>query len=864
MSCKSTRNFILLLLAFILLGVAYTWPVTKYFNTSVPHTRYTETGEHVSGMVQGDHLQVYYRFWLFGEVASGKIKLYQDKYEFNLGEDDQRTVVFYFMPFPLIFFPFWLFSHSAAYNAVVLSTFPLTGLAMYLLMMHYTKNRFASFLSAVIFTIGPYRLITLLSAHPTGFAFFFLPLMVYLVEKMLAGRSMKYSWLAGLVFLALTDNDLHILYLTSIILPFFFLKHLVRIDRKRFFNELWGYIKVVLPFASIAIVAGFFLVYRLNLLDAKAIGTGRTLTEILNFTPHLSDAFRRTNFQQARYVYLGFSSTALVAVVSLMMFKRSFSSVDDRKYFIRLAGFLFLLFFSYMLAFGLRFPVSAVYRFFYEHVPKYSSMRQSSKLMSLATFALSVCAGLSFAYLAKRYSKKAVAIIGAIVLCAVLVDYWPSGPAGTSVLKSDYKAYQEVFDGNEFQRVVNVPIWPGDSSWESMYLYYATVYRTVMINGYSPAEPGDYKENIFDPLKGLNAGQLSRGEYDKLKSLDLDYLIFHQEAFPQKVCIFPAQYALNNLKRSPYIKLLSDHSPITVFKILDESELPEEKIEFISSPVGAVYEGEYFRYDLNDESIEKFEDEKLSKGKGLALSGERQKAWSRRRTTPAGHYSLTARVNSGEDAAGLTLSVVKSKDKSVVSSSIFNINTAKQYENISIEFELDRAAMINFVVEKEEGEELMLDWFYLKFADQHDPIVRYEIEEMFHMGNTAPVEGASGGSALYLDRIDPKTSVVNGPCRLLQPGAYEISVAAALTDSIAAEQDPVIFVDILDGKGFGRKPGRRLVERQTINAGDFSERRLFQKFNYEVIVDRPVFINVELIHCGWQVYLDYIMITRKN
>ena len=53
--------------ALLLLGVAFTWPLARHLATDVLYTHRAHPGYERVPIAQGDHLQLLYLFWLFGD-----------------------------------------------------------------------------------------------------------------------------------------------------------------------------------------------------------------------------------------------------------------------------------------------------------------------------------------------------------------------------------------------------------------------------------------------------------------------------------------------------------------------------------------------------------------------------------------------------------------------------------------------------------------------------------------------------------------------------------------------------------------------------------------------------------------------------
>jgi hypothetical protein len=477
--------------------------------------------------------------------------------------------------------------------------------------------------------------------------------------------------------------------------------------------------------------------------------------------------------------------------------------------------------------------------------------------MILSSFALSVAAGLGFAYLRRVFPGGKVTALLFAFLAVMLVEQSPlfGKSAGISLLPKEVKAYESAFLKDPEAKVINIPLWPGSDAWSSHYQYYTTLYRTVMVNGYSAVVPPEYFETVFLPLLSLNAGQIQDSQYALLRQMGIEYLILHEESFPQKVCIFPPQYALENLLRSPFLELVSSEPPVSIFRILERVMPPPEEIEFPSSVTGVVLRGRNLR------GGDVVSDAKTSAGKALRLGGEeKSRIVVSRRTTPAGTYALTLRVRT-EGVASFKVSVFADADKTRIASETFTLDTGGEYRTLSMDFSLPEAMRIISQIDKPRGSAIVLEWTYLRFADQSDPLFAFEFEEIYHFGNARPYPGASGGQAVRLSPSDPLGQVTRGPYRLYEAGNYTLSVALSLEGRETLKGDETVAAVTLfnDNDGMTRE-GRALrgvvLEEQRIAAADFTGREGFRSFTYPFALDRPTILSLHVTHFGHTLDLD--------
>ena len=198
---------------FTLLGAVYTYPVVRYLATGIPYVRFPTPGAEVKWMEPGDSLQLYYWFWLLKDNLTGGSPLFSNPYEFAVTPVlPAQRYGFYQFPLSLLFVLLSPLGGAVAYNASLILSFPLAGLATYLLVRLYTDRRGAAVVAALVFALAPFRLGQLLGGHSNGFLFFFVPLTLYCYERGLRGHGWAFGLLSGLCLGSLALTDFHLLY----------------------------------------------------------------------------------------------------------------------------------------------------------------------------------------------------------------------------------------------------------------------------------------------------------------------------------------------------------------------------------------------------------------------------------------------------------------------------------------------------------------------------------------------------------------------------------------------------------------------------------------------------------------------------
>lgn len=212
---SSKKEIIFVAILMFIMGLVFTYPLILHFNSAIPYAHFSDG--YIPVLKTGDHIQLYYWFWLLTDNFFGESSLFSNPYEFNMigKQAPQRFAMF---PFSLLFLIFKPFGNIFAYNATVILSFVLAGIFMYLLVKFYTESKTAALFSTLIFTLAPFRLSQLFGSHINGFIFFFFPLIFYLLEVALQRYSVLHSIFAGIFIFILSSLEPHLIYYLFILL----------------------------------------------------------------------------------------------------------------------------------------------------------------------------------------------------------------------------------------------------------------------------------------------------------------------------------------------------------------------------------------------------------------------------------------------------------------------------------------------------------------------------------------------------------------------------------------------------------------------------------------------------------------------
>jgi hypothetical protein len=205
----------------LVLGVAVTHPLGLHFTTGLPYTHSPARGQEVVERHPGDYLQYYYHLWLLRDGVLGSTPLLRDPYEFAWGgpQPGWRT---YFLPISLAYLALTPLGPFGAYNAFVILSYGLAGLAMFLLARSLLGGA-PALVAAAIFAFAPYRHAVLLGGHPAGSAFFLVPLAFWAADRAFATAHWGWSVTAGAALLSLALVEPQFFYFVALALPVFLL-----------------------------------------------------------------------------------------------------------------------------------------------------------------------------------------------------------------------------------------------------------------------------------------------------------------------------------------------------------------------------------------------------------------------------------------------------------------------------------------------------------------------------------------------------------------------------------------------------------------------------------------------------------------
>lgn len=772
-----TTQLLLIFLFFAFLGVIYSWPLALHLFDAIPYSYDQNPTYKTAFMFQGDHLQALYHFMLLKDAALGYIDWFTNPYEFAT-VSQPPIMSTYFLPLSIICLPFLFISETLAYNIFIILAMGAGGLAMYLWAKELTGSSMAGFFAGIVFNVAPLRLVELFGGHPAGHAIFLFPLSLYFFDRAVKEKSLLCSGLGGASALVLALQYNYFSYYLLMFLLVYIPWRLIPPIRASFkegrgADEIKRLALVGVPFAvGIFATLGWMLYFKKKVVSTATFEGGRTMGEVALYSPKLS-AIWSPGLDWS--VYLGIPLCIALVWVLASPFLSNVRYKRDTLFF----GIVFAV--TYILAFGVTLNGAIpLYSLFYEYFPYFNMSRSPVKIMVITISTLSILVAFFVAWsetIIKWKTGMRLLVVGLLLL--TVVDYHPRRDIGLSVLDRNNKIYELMASEADGKKSLNIPLWPGESSWSSIYQYYAVKNRVAMINGYSPIVSKSYIDQVFWPLFTVNSGDLDESQVKLLKKMGVGYIIFHEEAYPPKVSAFPQSMALKRLHMSPFLELAGEEAPLTLFRLTDNS--PKElKTSEVTSPMGLLFQSESL-VRINGKP-----EEDADAGNGVALvyesaGGEKIINAGPYMTFPTGTYRVTFRVKVSDNSSSeplVRLDVAGDQGRVVLAEKIIrgsDFTASDEYQDFSLEYTLYEgiAWQVEFRPYLLGRGKIYIDSVYVIFADRADPAWQYEAEQMYYTGKIEKDDDANGGLAVVsTPGRDPADVMMRGPNRVYEAGEY--------------------------------------------------------------------------------------------
>lgn len=179
-----------------------------------------------------------------------------------------------------------------------------------------------------------------------------------------------------------------------------------------------------------------------------------------------------------------------------------------------------------------------IYAWFVDHVPGFDGLRVPGRYAMIAALFLAVAAGVPLAWLARRgrAGLVAVGLLGALFLveaAAMPIEInrlWGSGayrdaPVVLPVPEAP-PVYQHLAGPPRDRVVLEMPF--GDAGWDLRAVYYASVHRLPLVNGYSGGFPEGYSQRML-ALAGLPTAPAPA--WASILASGATHIVVHKQAY---------------------------------------------------------------------------------------------------------------------------------------------------------------------------------------------------------------------------------------------------------------------------------------------------------------------------------------------
>ncbi len=208
----ATRLFVLVL--FLLLTLAMTWPLVLNLTTAVPGPPW-------------DNFEWLYHLWWFRHSivdlghwpAANPTVFYPFGYDLNLSESMWANKA---MIAPFLFWG----NELLAFNALLLISFVLTGYTTYLLIAYLTGNRYGAVIGAAVFTFAPYRIHAMGAGWLPLISTQWIPLAFLYLERTLREGRWRHALAAGFCVGLIALSSWYYLYIVGLFIVLFLIVRL--------------------------------------------------------------------------------------------------------------------------------------------------------------------------------------------------------------------------------------------------------------------------------------------------------------------------------------------------------------------------------------------------------------------------------------------------------------------------------------------------------------------------------------------------------------------------------------------------------------------------------------------------------------
>ena len=592
------------------LYAVFLWPVARHAATDIPRSSRISAADPARRvtLAPGDHLQLLYHFQLVGQMTRGEIPPFANPWEFNLGEDPS-TPDPYYAPFSLLYAALERpFGPAGAWNATQLASVLVGALLLLALARRYAfvgedgigpapegAVSLVAFAATLAALSVPYRWETLAGGSPTGFGMAWVPGVALGLDIAVRDRRISGGLLAGVMLLLCYTTDLHCFLFAGLAAPLWCVvaalhaKSAEDITHAEFAESaesggvsrvepsFRGFVslcpcvsvlKALVPFAACGAIAVAIAHHLRRAYAATDAAGGRTIADLRG--PLWEALLDPTSGSlMAPQFFLGWGLVLAIVVAGAL----AIATLVRRRAAAAALLLALAIFGAILLAMSQRGPMQGiVLRAVRKLVPPFRMVRQPIKVFCLLPTLLAplFAWGVSSGTRGRYRDLRGIFLLALPVLC--LVPVARSMRTATCVLPRDPSAayaaaVADAQSRGETARALVLPIWPGDSSWSSVYQYHAAATGLRMVNGYAAVKTPGYVEDVFGRFQTVTQGELTDDDLAALARYKVNTILLHEDAFPEKVSPAPVGATLRRLLAHPALEPIAQDGPVWAWRI---------------------------------------------------------------------------------------------------------------------------------------------------------------------------------------------------------------------------------------------------------------------------------------------------------
>jgi hypothetical protein len=399
------------------------------------------------------------------------------------------------------------------YNLIFHAGIIASGAGMFVLVRYLTRDVSAALVSAVVFTLAPYRIEHFIHLELQWTVW--MPLTLWALHRTVDEGRVKFGLLTGLfLWLQMISCVYYGAFLALIAAALALMLIATRRGAAR---------RALAPLCAGALLAAVLtLPYALPYLAATRELGPRPRAEVLLFSAewgsYLAAPYQNWLWGWTAWGYSGNERHLFPGMIAVVLAMFGLAWKPRRIVWAYAAAMLL----AVVLSFGLN---GALYRWLYDHTFAFRGFRAPARFAILACCAMSVLAGFGYLVLQRLLAAHA---IRRVVLAAALVAIGLESGAAPLALASQPTAVPPIYtflQTVEPSVIIEFPV----SGYEPVYMFWSTYHWHSLVNGYSGYRPDDVVETmrLMETFPDTDA-------VARLMALNVRYILVHQALYPDR------------------------------------------------------------------------------------------------------------------------------------------------------------------------------------------------------------------------------------------------------------------------------------------------------------------------------------------